>query len=831
MSNTTSRIDFLLAARDNASATMRNVKGEMMGLDRAAGAAAGGVGGIASAAGIAGLVALGAAVAGVATEMTELARRGAVFQQLGSVLDDFAGSVGSSADAMISAAKKAAQGTISEYELILNANRALQFEVAKTPEQFAKLVELSTALGRAQGISDTDALDYIVRGIARQSSLILDNLGLFIDLDKVQGAYAKSLGKTTKELTAAERNQALLNEAFRQGATAIKANRDASDSAATNFERMDASIQNSKDALGALFAPAVAVVAQNIATAAQAAADAITEVGKASSEAQALDLKSLVPQMQEGRDRIKDRQEQARANGDLELAIQLAGELARQDAMLATASEQYFNVLRANYPVVADTTQAMEKLRNQTAATSYAAGLARAALGPLNYETSAFAAAARFSVVETEALNSVLANTPQWMRDTANAALAAGASFASVASDVALLKGQLADLESAGAGARTAIIRGAAGVAGIVGDGRAVQLAKEQIGKLDFGVAALRQQLKDGSITSTEFDYQLARMNDTATETFTSIKDADAAAKRFASQGLSAATAAANDAQQAFDELRGKVSGVLSGALNTGTGVDPDEILANLGFRSDAINENARRLADVAVKGFDSPWYEYFRTEFPALFQQFFAGATSPDGVKAQAANLLKNFQDGLNPELLDKETAKERVRRMLIGEAKMEELATEIANELAAEMGNVSVGQAGAAARIALGISAEDMAAAQQGGAGAMLPSPGIGQVTEQYGGLARTALDAFSEAARTYTEEANLGLEITGVLAGQLGAAASLEMIRGAARSQGAVWGSTFKESIGDIPEFIIDLIALRVVPRVQAAQQQQATTTGAR
>lgn len=205
------------------------------------------VGGFAAGAVVAGIKEIGQA-------LDELSRRGAVFSQVSDVLDDYAASVGTTSKAIVSAAKEAAQGTISEFDLILNANRALQFQVAQTPEQYAKLIELSTALGRAQGITDTDALDYIVRGIARQSSLILDNLGLFIDLEKVQAEYAASLGKTSSELTAAEKNQAVLNEAFRQGQTAIQANRDAADSAATQYEKFDANVQNLKDTFGAWLA-------------------------------------------------------------------------------------------------------------------------------------------------------------------------------------------------------------------------------------------------------------------------------------------------------------------------------------------------------------------------------------------------------------------------------------------------------------------------------------------------------------------------------------------------------------------------------------------------
>jgi hypothetical protein len=202
-------------------------------------------GGFTATAVIAGLKELG-------QELDAVARRGAVMTQLRDVLESYTKSVGTNTDAMIGAAKKASAGTIAEYELILNANRALQFEVAKTPQQFAQLVELSTALGRAQGISDTQALEYLTTGLARESRLILDNLGLIINVSKANEDYAKSIGKTADQLTTAERKQALLAEAYNQGAVAIEANRQAFDSAATQYERFDANAQNLKDSLGEL---------------------------------------------------------------------------------------------------------------------------------------------------------------------------------------------------------------------------------------------------------------------------------------------------------------------------------------------------------------------------------------------------------------------------------------------------------------------------------------------------------------------------------------------------------------------------------------------------
>lgn len=802
-----SLIDILIRARNQASAPINQVNQSLGQLNSFAGAASKGLAGLAAAAAVGGLYEL-------ASALTEVARRGAVFQQLGDVLGDFAGSVGSSADAMIAAAKKAAAGTISEYELILNANRAIQFEVAKTPEQFAKLIELSTALGRAQGIADTQALEFLTTGLARESRLILDNLGLIIDLDKATSQFAATLGKSANQLTQAERKQALLNEAFAQGAVAIEANREASDSAATNFERMDASIQNSKDALGALFAPAVAVVAAQIADAAEAAAVGIREVAKAGSEAQALDLRSLVPQMEEGRARIAERLANARSNGDIELAVQLTADLARQEAMLTEAQQRYFDVLRANYPAQEATAAVMNRTSMEAEAqarilemNAAAARATGAAFDPLSYATNALA-------TEMGTLNAELQGTPGWMQAMANAAIAAGGSILDVAQDVAILKGQLADLEGAAAGARSAIIREAAGVAGIVGDSRAVELANDQLGRLNFGVAALEQRLKSGSITQTEFDYSLARMNDTFTDTFSNIREADAEAKRFASQGLTAAKNAARDAEQAFEDLKGKVAGVLSGALDPGVGVNVDDFLP----REDAINEQARRLADVVVNGFDSPWAQYLKEQFPDLIGEGFDGAD----IKENAARILRDFQDGLVPQLLDKETAKERVRRMLIGEAKMEELAREIAGELSQELGNVSVGDAESLARRALGVDS---------GAGLLAP-PDSGEVANQYAGIGATAAQGFTVGVQGAIVDGDLGTQVITALDEQLRAEANLERLTEGGRISGRAWGNGFLAVAGEsIPVKLIDILTQLITPGVENLLNQRATLQGAR
>lgn len=270
----TSEAQRLRQELEQAGAAAGNIRPSSIGGTGGGLAGLGNLGGLGNVA-IGGL-AVGATIQGlrqIGSAIDDLSRRGAIFTQLRDVLESYTKAVGSSADAWINAAKKASAGTIAEYELILNANRALQFEVAKTPEQYAKLIELSTALGRAQGISDTTALEYLTTGLARESRLILDNLGLIINISDANEQYADSIGKAADQLTTAERKQALLNEAFRQGEVAIQANRDAADSTATAIERFDANMTNLRDNVGKLTAELLNVPMNKLAELAGYAAD------------------------------------------------------------------------------------------------------------------------------------------------------------------------------------------------------------------------------------------------------------------------------------------------------------------------------------------------------------------------------------------------------------------------------------------------------------------------------------------------------------------------------------------------------------------------------
>lgn len=874
----TDRIDILINARNQTSGAFNAVKQEMSGLDNIAGQLNRGLSGIGAIAGV------GAVVAGlqqIGSTFDEIARRGAVFEQLGSVLNDFAASVGSSSTAFVEAGRRAAQGTIADYELILNANRAIQFEVAQTAEQYAQLIELSTALGRAQGISDTQALEFITTGIARESRLILDNLGLIIDLDEATSKYAATLGKQGDELTQAERKQAILAEAYRQGATAIEANRDAADSTATKFERFDATVQNLNDNWGKL----AATILNQPLTIAESAVDSLNT---ALAGGPTIDqIRTQMEEVAKERDRILrggasealtlfggnvklgEAVDIARLNKEIEA---LSAKLLIAGAASTTAEDAFMKMEGAASNT--GVTLQIVGAKAAAAAATQAAAMAEAEAAQRRHETQS----GRTGAALTD-LYAALENASPATRRLAHEMLESGYSVDEVTERVRILRGELNLLQSAGSGARSAIVRAAAGVAGIIGDAAALNLAKQKTGELNFALSALNQQVQDGTISSTELAYETARLNDEFTGTFDAIHEADRAAKQFAEEGMaqaeSAAKKAANEIEQAFERLKGTVSGVLQAALDPGVGVDVNSLLKDgvkLGEgqqpkpedfllpRADDINEAARRLADVAVNGWKSPWVEYLQNTFPDLF----AGAFAPgEDIRKNAALALRDFEDGLQPQLLDKDKAKERVKRILLGEANMAQLAQEIASELSAEFGgSISLGKIQATASAALGVDegnadqlaktltgAASVATEQLSGAGSTFRTDvatAVGEIQAAISGADTQLAATLTGAATGITEQLTsvgktfrdgivsaldgIGEVVATTVDKQFRAEGNLKIVTEAGRANGEAWSSGFLTAMDSLSSQVLEKLATLVGPYVEAIQARNQTLNGA-
>lgn len=735
MAVTSSTLNILINAKNNAKTELSALQGQLSNLVPGFGMVAKGAGAVG--------VALAAINAGrAAFEMGEAA---SASLRLSASFDTLAANAGSSGREMLAAMQQASQGTVSNTELIQAANRAMLLGVASSADEMAQLLEVAGARGKAMGLSTAQAFGDIVTGIGRMSPLILDNLGIVVDAAAANETYAASMGRTAASLTDAEQKQALLNAVIASSADLMGENASQSRDMAGDFEAMRASLDNAKEALGVLFTPAAAAIARDLALAVDSVTAAMTQAAKSDFD------KTLEAQVTKMNDL------------DRSLAL-LEGRLA-----LAIPGTQEFEQLSIAVEATSDALASQRVLVD--------------ALG--NAHGSAVTSAARLD--QTMA---VMANTSQ---TAAEAELEAANAAAVLAQQQQILQGitdataakmeRLASIANSAAGTLRSSF---AGIAGVIGTGAAL----ENYQKANAELKILSAQWETLGLTEDEIYFRTQ-------EYVKSITDANGELTKTVST-TATLSKEAQAAQAAFDELKNKVAGVLNQQLDTGTGVDPNSLLP----REDAINEDARRLADVAVNGFESPWAAYLNEKFPELFQ----GAFNNGGdLKTAAAQALRDFQDGLNPALLDKDTAKERIKRMLIGEASMAELAGQIAQELSQEMGGqFSLGDIQAATGQILGTGG-----AQTGA---------DGQPTDQVG-----------QALLAGVEGNNTGAKLVATLAAQI--KAGFETLTTNAKEAGAVWGAGFTSVVKEnVPPELVSILTALVTPEVYARLQTQATQTGA-
>lgn len=88
----------------------------------------------------------------------------------------------------------------------------------KVNKGFNAFVMAAKDIGAAAGVSSGEAIQRLTQALVRQDVAMLESLGVQVSLEGEYRKMAKSLGKTTMQLTEQERSQALLNAVMREGA-------------------------------------------------------------------------------------------------------------------------------------------------------------------------------------------------------------------------------------------------------------------------------------------------------------------------------------------------------------------------------------------------------------------------------------------------------------------------------------------------------------------------------------------------------------------------------------------------------------------------------------
>jgi hypothetical protein len=159
--------------------------------------------------------AAGLAVAGFSAVVGKLALDASVVENLRKSFKNLAESQGQDADKMLRNIKKLTAGTVSEADILKQANNALLLGLPI--DKFGEMVNIARGASRATGESMEFMLQSITTGLGRQSKLILDNLGIVFNLEDAYEEYAKTIGRTADQLSDAEKKQAFINAAISRG--------------------------------------------------------------------------------------------------------------------------------------------------------------------------------------------------------------------------------------------------------------------------------------------------------------------------------------------------------------------------------------------------------------------------------------------------------------------------------------------------------------------------------------------------------------------------------------------------------------------------------------
>lgn len=675
-------IELLLTAKNNASPALKQIQADLQNVDKSVNM----LNKIATLdLGLTGMQAALSTIQQVGQVIGETSQAGAQFSRLEGSFQSLAASMGSNGTQILSAIESVTQGTLSQSTIMQQANNAMLLGVADSADEFETLAKIAVDRGRAMGISMEYAFESIVKGVGRLSPLILDNLGIVLDADKTYKDYAESIGKTADALTDAEKRAALISR--------LKAEVADFDStqvmdAAGAWERMAASMENATAVAGMWINENT-----NMVSGLQNLADGLDIVATAFSDDAGVEMRGLIANqniakraVQEYQDMLAALKRDKQSNplseifaGISEAGIQKAIDDWQRKLDDVTSELNKFKVATQS---IKDDTSDLGLYKQTAALQALEAEYAKGAVA-----VDWYAKAMGITKVEAEAQIEAMIRVKGSWEAAAPAIAAAGnaavAAAQAVAQANALLNSSISSLQSAALQAYS----DSGYNSGIIEQFKVQQSVME----------GMRTTLE--GMDPTEATFLMRQMTDQGTAGFKAVSE-------YANQSTKAIGGGAGATKQLtkeFSNLQSIVSGLVSSAYQDVGGADISKYLPY----SDAPAEDARRIASVMVEGYDSEWAGYFKDKFPLLFSQYML-AGGGDIQKASAL-LLKDFQDGLRPELLDKGKIKDLAKRALGADKEMNAIIDEIARDLANEL-QIPIEEAKAAVGGAAGVKKKPM-------------------------------------------------------------------------------------------------------------------------
>ena len=189
----------------------------------------------------------------------------AKFEGIEKGFNNLAKSTGFTADAF-KKFQDATDGTIGSVELMTQANNAMLLGITDSEDQMAEMFDIAQRLAQALGQDTRFGIESLVTGMGRQSKLMLDNLGIMIDVEKANEDYASALGVSASALTDQQKKQAFVNATMESARGLVG---DLGDEQLTTNDAMNqaqASFGDLAIAIGTKLSPLVIAVAKDLGT-------------------------------------------------------------------------------------------------------------------------------------------------------------------------------------------------------------------------------------------------------------------------------------------------------------------------------------------------------------------------------------------------------------------------------------------------------------------------------------------------------------------------------------------------------------------------------------
>lgn len=111
--------------------------------------------------------------------------------------------------------RESTEGEVADIDLIEAKNRGFQESLHLTDQQYGAVAAAAHDFAKVLGVDTKEALDKLVTGLATGRVRTLEMVGVTVNADDANKAYAESIGKTVDALTDHDKKNAILQESLR----------------------------------------------------------------------------------------------------------------------------------------------------------------------------------------------------------------------------------------------------------------------------------------------------------------------------------------------------------------------------------------------------------------------------------------------------------------------------------------------------------------------------------------------------------------------------------------------------------------------------------------